>query len=1099
MAITAHRYRRVEVWNRWSAAGGTRQAVIVDPTDLKAVSNVAVTDHLDLTVPLTSDAAPFVVPGAVVRVEEADGVFDEWVVLDGPNDDDGAGTRTVQAFPINAAVASCELVRRLDSDGVSALDFESVGLTPTQHITQWVLPALARGGMAWVVAGVITPTQTMNLTFSWDSPLSVLQRIAEQTHMELDIRRTGGGYAIDLVPQIGSAAPIADLRFDRNLQPGSKRARNMVDSATRVFPKGAREDNGFATMSRATWKIVSTAGAVVVLADPAGGPGPIQFDGQLSGLNGTTQAYFREPTGILTAVIGSNAAAQSVTVASAVSGSVTAGDLIQFRSDGAGSDLLWLDSPTDFALYGLKVGTVDASDVPSTNNLLKNAAMRSWPGSTSAPPPNWTKVGAGTVAQQSIAPFTRIGGFSIHRVGVADGDGLISDAVPIFPTAANRYFSGYAGLWVVSGQVRVELVFTTPGGPVIEPLLPDVASNSVIGQWEDLGASGIDAFAIGATAVALRVVQHGATVADFYIDYGQATQSSSQMPFAESSGGTQLWQAANAKLATDAAPLVSYDVPIVDLAALDPTTWGADCKVVVGGKVRITDPKLGVGIITRLIELQRDYRVPGDTRIILSNNPKDLTEMLAGSAAVARATPESTEPSAAGYQSVRARIIASTIPLTYPDSQYVTVIVTSDDPTATVQLVGVSGTAALASGAAIGVPRAQDGVSNVWVFSRGAINAGAGQAQFRGVALGKFNDDDLVSIEEQGRDTVPLLLRARVTATTPTNVTVRVAMADPFPQGAASGTITYQDLGSGGVSPASGGTVTPAATLTEAAGTFIDYTVTRPAFGAGAGRVTFTGTAANRTSDADAVDIPEVDRDTASITVRVTRISETADQIVVRVEAITPNGNATASVGYNTGGLTMTPASGGTFAATPSFTTTGHIDYTITRDTQGGTPRRVAFNVTAPGYVEGTDGVDVPPSSQGYYCTASLAGAVSIPGGSQVSLNLTESEDVGNFHDNVTNPNRFVFPVSGLYWFQGTIAFAGNGAAGTRMVWIRNQSTTVIGQVQEATGGNAWTGIASRVRRFSAGDWIELLAVNLSANAENVGTTTNLDVTFIAT
>jgi hypothetical protein len=67
------------------------------------------------------------------------------------------------------------------------------------------------------------------------------------------------------------------------------------------------------------------------------------------------------------------------------------------------------------------------------------------------------------------------------------------------------------------------------------------------------------------------------------------------------------------------------------------------------------------------------------------------------------------------------------------------------------------------------------------------------------------------------------------------------------------------------------------------------------------------------------------------------------------------------------------------------------------------------------------------------------------------------------------------------------------------MVWIRNQSTTVIGQVQEATGGNAWTGMGSRVRRFSAGDWIELLAVNLSANAENVGTTTNLDVTFIAT
>jgi hypothetical protein len=852
-------------------------------------------------------------------------------------------------------------------------------------------------------------------------------------------------------------------------------------------------------LSRATWLVSNVVGSVVTLADPAGGAGPIQFDGQLAGLNGTTAAYLRKANGTLTAVTATVAATQAVTVASATG--VAIGDLIQFRADSAGNDLLWLDSPADFGLYGLKIGTVEMSDVPSTNNLLKNAAMRTWPGSTSAPPPNWTKVGAGTVAQQAVSPFTRVGGFSIHRVGVADGDGLISDAVSIFPTAANRYVSSYGGLWVVSGQVRVELVFTTAGGPVIEPLLPDVATNSVVGQWEDLGASGIDAFALGATAVALRVVQHGPTVADFYLDYGQATQSPSQLPFAESSGGTRLWQAANAKLATDAAPLVSYDIPIVDLAALDPVTWGGDCKVVVGGKVRITDPRLGLGILTRLIELQRNYQVPGSTRIILSNNPKDLTDMLADTAAAGRVAPESTEPSAAGYQSLRARIIASTIPLTYPDSQYVTVIVTSDDPTATVQLVGVSGTASLASGAAIGVPRAQDGTSNVWVFSRGAINAGAGQAQFRGVALGKFNDDDLVSIEEQGRDTVSLLLRARVTATTPTTATVRVAIAHPFPQGAASGTITYQNLGTGGVSPASGGTVTPAATLTEAAGTFIDYTVTRPAFGVGAGRVTFTGTAANRTSDSDAVDIPEADRDTQTLSVRLTRISETATQIVVRLEAIAPNAVGTVTTGYiyDAGGLTVSPASGNTMLATNDWATTAHTDFTITRDTQGGSPRRVAFTCQAVGYIDGTDGVDVPPSSQGYYCTAALAAIVSIGAGAQVPLNLTESEDVGNFHSDVTNPNRFVFPVSGLYWFQGTIAFAGNGAAGTRLVWVRNQATTVIGQVQEATGGNAWTGIASRVRRFSAGDWIELLAVNLSANAENVGTATNLDVTFIAT
>ena len=58
--------------------------------------------------------------------------------------------------------------------------------------------------------------------------------------MELDIRRVGtSGYAIDLIAEIGSAQPTADLRFDKNLQPGTKRNRSSPDSATRVFPIGA--------------------------------------------------------------------------------------------------------------------------------------------------------------------------------------------------------------------------------------------------------------------------------------------------------------------------------------------------------------------------------------------------------------------------------------------------------------------------------------------------------------------------------------------------------------------------------------------------------------------------------------------------------------------------------------------------------------------------------------------------------------------------------------------------------------------------------------------------------------------------------------------
>jgi hypothetical protein len=119
-------------------------------------------------------------------------------------------------------------------------------------------------------------------------------------------------------------------------------------------------------------------------------------------------------------------------------------------------------------------------------------------------------------------------------------------------------------------------------------------------------------------------------------------------------------------------------------------------------------------------------------------------------------------------------------------------------------------------------------------------------------------------------------------------VTARYAVADPFPQGPNTVTVAYQNLGSPGVTPSSGGTLTPQSTLTEAAGTFIDYTITRPPFGGGTARVTFTATAAGRVSDSDAVDVPAVERDTISLSARARNTSTTATTQIVRVAVSDP-------------------------------------------------------------------------------------------------------------------------------------------------------------------------------------------------------------------
>lgn len=384
--------------------------------------------------------------------------------------------------------------------------------------------------------------------------------------------------------------------------------------------------------------------------------------------------------------------------------------------------------------------------------------------------------------------------------------------------------------------------------------------------------------------------------------------------------------------------------------------------------------------------------------------------------------------------------------------------------------------------------------------NRAAFGSGTGRITFTATSAGRIANSDAGEVPSLDRDTVFLNARARVTSQTATTLTVRVAVADPYPQGANSATITYQEQNTGAAtSPASGGTVTPAATITEAAGTFIDYTITRPAFGAGAGRVTFTTTAANRGSAQDAVDIPEVARDSQTISARVLRISETADQIVVRVSAIAPNAGAipvTATVAYDGGGLTVSPASGGTFSASSDFAFSGHIDYTITRDTQGGTPRRVAFTVSSPGYLDGTDGVDVPPTSNRNQCQVYSTSAQSLStSGNFFPVNWNaEQYDDGALHDNAVSNTRITIPSGGdkgVYYLSALVQFQSN-ATGGRTVRIVKNGSTILSEVilPPVSGDFTKVMVHAYEKNPTVGDYYEVHAKQASGGALNIGSNT---------
>jgi hypothetical protein len=425
---------------------------------------------------------------------------------------------------------------------------------------------------------------------------------------------------------VNSSAVQADIRFDKNLV-NIVRDEDTVEMGTRVFPRGAQDSDGnHSTMARAEWEVGLVSGNNVALVDPNGGAGPIQYDDQLNGM------YLRKVDGNIVEVTDTfvDSPAQTVEVAS-VTG-ITAGDLIQFRANVSGDDLTSLTNPITVqdppTGYGEKVRVKDMPDLSGAKNVVPNPFQRDWSGTL---PDGWTAVGAPTLSKQTAAPYTALGGASIKAIATADGQGVLSPAGDVFPTEQRPFGSGYAEVWVVTGQVRVELVITTPTGTVIFPAATEAtkATSSVRGQWDHgLGGSGFDLNELGATAVAVRVVQHGATAATFYVDAAQVSETHAQEPLVEGSGGTRLWQAANELLRTNSIPIVSYNVPLVDLEAIDSTVW-AESALVVGGPVRIRDYVLNLDLATRILEVNRDYVDPDKTSIVISNKPDDLLDRLA--------------------------------------------------------------------------------------------------------------------------------------------------------------------------------------------------------------------------------------------------------------------------------------------------------------------------------------------------------------------------------------------------------------------------------------------------------------------------------------
>lgn len=287
------------------------------------------------------------------------------------------------------------------------------------------------------------------------------------------------------------------------------------------------------------------------------------------------------------------------------------------------------------------------------------------------------------------------------------------------------------------------------------------------------------------------------------------------------------------------------------------------------------------------------------------------------------------------------------VPSVEQDTQYCQCVATISNRTATtvdvtvtgtptgaqVELVSVSGTS-VSAGAAAGVKVAS---GSTWTLTRAAFGSGPGAAVFRATKSGLQSDDDMVVVPEQGRDTVALSSKAEVIGQTDTTITVRVRVIDPYPQGPNSVTVTYAQFGTGGVTPASGQTMTPTADFATTG--HLDFIVTRPTFGSqDVAQVVFTCSAANRTPDHDPVDVrPQA------------KLSFGPSLSVIPVP-----GNTVYTIGFTFVGTLTLSIDGGAYGDP------GVSPISVARNPEGGAWKRYAFRCVKDGQ-EIVETVEVPP------------------------------------------------------------------------------------------------------------------------------------------
>jgi hypothetical protein len=317
---------RLEIWDDVACNSGVRLAVVPDCIGLVDTLTFSGRDKLIATLPRESAAWASVTAGRIVRAQDIDGYFEEWrIAKDTQARAQQRGkTATISCESIRQDLLREDVITRTDADGTVSHDFEIIGLTASQLLTSFILPAAP----SYFASGTIDPTIKVEFRFDWDSPLAALLEIAKLTNSRLAIRRNGTtSYYVDLLVDATPANPEIEFRVRKNIR-AIQYERNTDEQATRIYPRGESIDDMRLTMAGALWEIDDIVGLNMFPVDPNNASiHPVAFDDQLNDMS----LYIANPSGDMVKVVDCVASSGAVAPESGHISDFSIGDLISFH------------------------------------------------------------------------------------------------------------------------------------------------------------------------------------------------------------------------------------------------------------------------------------------------------------------------------------------------------------------------------------------------------------------------------------------------------------------------------------------------------------------------------------------------------------------------------------------------------------------------------------------------------------------------------------------------------------------------------------------------------------------------------------------------